>query len=240
MPAYTYIFSMACLAINLSIWAKEVPTPVQQATQKLGLNIQQISAAPLDNFYQIITDKGLVYISADGKMMLHGNLYALGDKPKNLTQQAMNQVRKSGIKTLSHTLLSFPAEQEKHKITVFTDTSCGYCRQLHTQVDDYNKLGISVNYMAFPRAGVPSQAALELAQIWCAANPAEAMTKAQAGEKLIQQESCPAPINQHYEFARQIGIDRTPSLVLDSGELLIGYRAPEQLLQILDSKTKND
>ena len=228
------------VAINLPAVAVEIPDSIQQATQKLGLNIQHISPAPLDNFYQVMTDKGLIYLSADGKMMLHGNLYALGDKPQNLTQQAMTQVRKKGVQKLSDTVLSFPAKEEKYKVTVFTDTSCGYCRQLHNQIEDYNKLGISIDYMAFPRAGVPSQAASELSQVWCAKDPAKAMTSAQAGQTLKQQKSCPAPIPQHYKFARQIGIDRTPSMVLESGELLIGYRPPKQLLQMLGSMASQD
>ncbi len=41
--------------------------------------------------------------------------------------------------------------EEKHVITVFTDITCGYCHKLHEQMADYNALGITVRYLAFPR-----------------------------------------------------------------------------------------
>jgi thiol:disulfide interchange protein DsbC len=50
-------------------------------------------------------------------------------------------------------MIVYKAPQEKHVITVFTDITCGYCHKLHEQMSDYNALGITVRYLAFPRQG---------------------------------------------------------------------------------------
>ena len=53
----------------------------------------------------------------------------------------------------SEMLVFAPKEAAKYTITVFTDIDCGYCRRLHSQIAEYNRLGIRVRYMFFPRSG---------------------------------------------------------------------------------------
>lgn len=215
----------------------EVPEKISQAAEKLGLTVDYASPSPMNDFYQVMTNKGLIYLSVDGKNMLHGNLYALGDNPRNLTQEAMADARVAGVDKHQATMLRFPAEDEKFAVTVFTDTSCGYCRQLHKQVDEYNKLGISINYMAFPRAGMNSSSATDLARIWCAIDPKQAMTQAQSGSAVPGKgDPCSQNVSDQFEFGRKVGIDRTPSLILQNGELLLGYKPPKQLLAYLQKR----
>lgn len=44
----------------------------------------------------------------------------------------------------------YPAKNEKYVVVVMD--SCHYLHLLHQQVSEYNKLGITVRYLAFPRA----------------------------------------------------------------------------------------
>ena len=39
---------------------------------------------------------------------------------------------------------------------IFTDIDCGYCRKLHKEVPELNRLGVAVRYLAYPRAGIGS------------------------------------------------------------------------------------
>lgn len=45
-------------------------------------------------------------------------------------------------------MIEFKAPNEKYAITVFTDITCGYCVRLHSQIKEYNDLGITVRYLA--------------------------------------------------------------------------------------------
>ena len=50
-------------------------------------------------------------------------------------------------------MLVFGPQDPKYTVTVFTDVDCAYCRQLHSQIADYNRLGIRVRYLFYPRTG---------------------------------------------------------------------------------------
>lgn len=70
-----------------------------------------------------------------------------GAQPVNVT----NQLLLGKLNALSNEMIVYKAPKEQHVITVFTDITCGYCHKLHEQMSDYNALGITVRYLAFPR-----------------------------------------------------------------------------------------
>ena len=90
-------------------------------------------------------------------------------------------------------MIVYKAPQEKHVITVFTDITCGYCHKLHEQMADYNALGITVRYLAFPRQGLESDAEKEMKAIWCAKDKNKAFDDVMAG-KSVAPASCDVDI----------------------------------------------
>ena len=50
-------------------------------------------------------------------------------------------------------MLIFGPKDAKYTVTVFTDVDCAFCRKLHSQIADYNRLGIRVRYLLYPRTG---------------------------------------------------------------------------------------
>ena len=86
-----------------------------------------------------------------------------GAQPVNVT----NQLLVGKLNALSNEMIVYKAPKEQHVITVFTDITCGYCHKLHEQMSDYNALGITVRYLAFPRQGLQSQAEQDMKAIWC-------------------------------------------------------------------------
>jgi hypothetical protein len=47
-------------------------------------------------------------------------------------------------------MLIFGPQDPKYTVTVFTDVDCPYCRKLHSQIAEYNRLGVRVRYMFYP------------------------------------------------------------------------------------------
>ena len=75
----------------------------------------------------------VVYVSADGRFLMQGKLIDL-QKNEDLTAKAENGLRvKALTKVGADQRISFPAQDEKHRVTIFTDVDCGYCRKLHQQ-----------------------------------------------------------------------------------------------------------
>jgi thiol:disulfide interchange protein DsbC len=134
--------------------------------------------------------------------------------------------------------LSFPATtNERHVITVFTDIDCTYCRQLHLSMPSYNELGITVNYVMLPRAGLNSASFHKAVSVFCSSKPAENMTLAMQG-KFDQENSCEHTITHQFNLAMEFGINATPTMIYPDGQIKSGFLTPTALQAALDSGMK--
>ena len=121
----------------------------------------------------------------------------------------------------------------KYTITVFTDIDCGYCRRLHSQIAEYNRLGIRVRYLFFPRSGPDTESWHKAEAVWCASNRNDALTRAKNGED-IKSPKCPTDIiERDFELGQKLAVEGTPAIFLPSGEMLAGYAPPAQLAKYL-------
>lgn len=198
----------------------------------LQMQVTSVTEAPIEGLLQVMTERGLFYVSADAKYFLHGRIFNLDEGMRNETEDALSTVRIDGMKTFKNDMIEFKADDEKYQVTVFTDITCGYCRKLHNQVDEYNKLGITVRYLAFPRGGPSSKGFSDMESVWCAKDKQAAMTAAKAGDS-VDKASCTSKVRDQYMFGQQVGVTGTPAIMLADGSMLPGYQPPEQLEKML-------
>ncbi|WP_051216013.1 bifunctional protein-disulfide isomerase/oxidoreductase DsbC [Ferrimonas futtsuensis] len=203
----------------------------------LGIKAEAISPAPIKGLYEVVTGQGLFYVTEDGSKLIHGQVYDLKNQMANLTEQRMSGIRKELLAKVADTAIEFKAPNEKHVVTVFTDTTCGYCRKLHNEMQDYLDAGITIRYLAYPRGGANSGAWREMEKLWCAKDPKAAMGEAKAGQKLAGA-TCPAAasIAKHYELGNTFGVNGTPAMVLDDGTMVPGYLPASRLQMQLSSR----
>ena len=239
-PALTLILAMVAApfaSAAVHVTSDQSAKISQELVNSLGVDVISIEQSPVAELYQVMTDRGILYVTKDGTKLIHGNMYALNKGMKNLTEAAMATPRLAIVDSLKDHMLVYKAKHQKFVVTVFTDTTCGYCRKLHSEMQEYNDLGITIQYLAFPRQGVPSANADEMRSIWCAKDPLQAMTDAKAGQS-IQKQTCNAEIKKQYEAGQAIGITGTPAMILADGTLIPGYQPPASLLKILESSQK--
>ncbi len=194
-----------------------------------------VKPAAFPGMYEAVYGPQILYISADGRYMLEGDLYDLKSRT-NLTESKRQTGRAKIVRDMDEKdmiVFSPAAEKVKYTITVFTDIDCGYCRKMHKEMDEYNKLGIAVRYMAFPRSGVDTPSYFKAVSVWCADDKQEAMTKSKAGVTLPRAE-CDNPVKKHMEAANLVGVTGTPTLVLENGRVIPGYVEAKRLIQMLD------
>ncbi|WP_432454337.1 MULTISPECIES: thioredoxin fold domain-containing protein [unclassified Agarivorans] len=223
-------------------------TKIQQLiAARLGVNIDSIAETPLAGIYEVVSSQGIFYVSQDGNYLLQGSLFDLVNRV-NLTDQSMSAVRLKQLANFEDDMITFKAKDEKYVITVFTDTSCGYCRKLHSelytyqeknpdtnkieQLPGYTDLGITVRYLAFPRGGLQSPAYHTMQNVWCADDKAAALSSAKQGGA-IAQVSCKEDVIEQYHLGEAFGVRGTPAMVLQDGRMLPGYRPPAALLELL-------
>ncbi len=190
-----------------------------------------IADAPLPGFYEALYGSEVFYISSDAKHLIRGEIYNL-ETLDNLTEQRRAGGRLKILETIPESsMIVYKAQNEKHVINVFTDIDCVYCRKLHQDMAQINALGISVRYLAFPRAGLNSPSYDKAVSVWCAEDRNAAMDNAKGIGK-IEPIKCDAPVGMHMQLAQQLGINSTPSLILEDGRLQPGYAPPKQLLSL--------
>ncbi|MFY8350126.1 bifunctional protein-disulfide isomerase/oxidoreductase DsbC [Pseudoalteromonas sp. SSM20] len=214
-----------------------IETKIIAEFEKIGLKASGVAETPVKGLYEVLTNRGVLYSTADGKYLLQGTLLDLENK-ENLTEVALGNLRKEGVKQFADSMIVYPAKNEKYKVTIFTDITCGYCRKLHRELEDYLDAGITVQYLAYPRAGIPSKGFDDLQDIWCAKDAAKALTDAKAGEDVVDVAACNAPVKEQFEMGQSFGITGTPAIILEDGTLIPGYQPAAQLKQILESSTK--
>jgi len=149
----------------------------------------------------------------------------------NITGNEIKARRLNIINSIpSNELISFKSNNELFSITIFTDVDCGYCRKLHSQIEEYNKIGITVKYAAFPRSGIGTQTFTRMVGAWCADDPKKVITDLK-NDKDINLDFCDnQPVAKHYVIGQRLGISGTPAIITPDGDLIPGYVSPEELL----------
>ena len=198
-----------------------------------GMSVQSIKESQIENLFIVdIGDLQPIYASKNGEFFFYGELYAVkGNTLQNTTKDEINLKRKSILdEALSKDdFISFKSKNEKYRVTIFTDVDCGYCRKFHNEIKDFNDLGITVNYVAFPRSGLDSISYNKIVTAWCSEDPKSTLTKMKQG-KDVQLSLCQDhPVETHFLLGQKIGITGTPAIIKSNGELLPGYLPPEEL-----------
>ena len=87
--------------------------------------------------------------------------------------------------------------------------------------------------MAYPRAGGGSDSFDKAVSVWCAKDRNKAMTTAKTGGK-IEAKTCDNPVAKQFELGQQLGVNGTPAIVLENGQIYPGYAPADKLIGVLD------
>jgi len=190
---------------------------------------ENVDESPVDGWYTVHKGSIVAYVSADGRYLLQGDMIDL-DNQVNLTEQTRNVTRREVMSALEddQTIIFSPAEV-KHRVTVFTDVDCTYCRKLHSQIDEYLAAGIEVQYLLYPRNGPASQSWSTSEDVWCAKDRNQALTAAKMGREFESQKCDASTISEHYVLGQNVGLTGTPAIVFEDGTLVSGYLPPATL-----------
>ncbi len=196
------------------------------------VEIDNVSPTPINGLYQIVIGSDVIYMTRDGNYVIKGEILDLEER-RNLTEdvRAGSRVKILGsIKKEDY--IEFSSNNMQDAIYVFTDVDCGYCRKLHQDVPELNSLGVSVRYLAYPRAGVDSAAGHEMSSVWCAKDRQKALTAAKNRES-VEAKSCDDPVAAQYALGQKLGVRGTPAIYLQNGRMLPGYMPPNEIIKQL-------
>jgi thiol:disulfide interchange protein DsbC len=226
--------AFASMAFSADESAQPVDPRIALAKKIPGTTPEELHASAIPGIYELQRGTDFAYVTADGKYAIMGDLYDLA-KQDNLTEAHRRDVRMKLLASIPESdMVIFGPKSLKYTVTVFTDVDCPYCRKLHGQIAEYNRLGVRVRYLFYPRTGPNTDSWAKAEQVWCSANRNEALTKAKLGQELKTPKSCgDSPVARDYAMGQKFDIKGTPAIVMNDGEMLGGYLSPMQLVQRL-------
>lgn len=218
---------------------KDKDSAIKKTFSQFGIETKSIDTSPIPGLQQAVTTKGVFYVSPDGRYLVDGSIIDTKTRT-DIKEGVLTGIRLDGLNEYKDSTIVYKAKDEKYKVTVFTDITCGYCRKLHKEMKQYNDLGITVQYMAFPRGGIRSGSFTDMEKIWCSENKNEAMDLAKNSGTVNSSKNmiCKAPIAEHYNLGQLFGVTGTPAVVFENGSMQTGYQDPKQLLSTLQRLDK--
>ncbi len=205
---------------------------------KLRLGTDQVepaTATGVEGVYMTRFGSKFAYLIEDGRYVFIGDMVDLKEA-RNLTEVSRRELVVQELASFSNSKrIIFPAENEERAVlNVFTDTSCGYCQQLHKEVKYLQEAGISVHYYPFPRGGNRGPGYSDLRKVWCADDQLEAMSIAKGAStgSLPASETCESAqfVDDGYVLGNRIGVNGTPALYAADGLKFNGYVPYQQLI----------
>jgi thiol:disulfide interchange protein DsbC len=240
MLRYVALFALMICAAQTCVRAATAEQPSADprvALLKLlpaGSKLEDLRPSPIAGIYEYTQGAEISYLTADGKYFIDGNVYDMKSRD-NLTETQRARARVAMIGAVPESeMLIFSPPNPKYTITVFTDVDCAYCRKLHSQMAELNRLGIRVRYMFFPRTGPGTESWKKAEVVWCSPDRNEALTRAKAGATLDMNKICAStPVKREYELGESLGVRGTPAIITDGGDFIDGYMPPRELLQAI-------
>ena len=245
-PKFHTFFIILMLSVGCSAETSEDLSEIQVVKNKLNeilpeeIELLSVQETNMTGFFEV-NFEGIepLYVSSDGNYLVSGDIYLITkDGLVNKSEARRDYQRKTLINNLdTKELITFEPEDYIHNIFVFTDVDCGYCRQFHNQIDSYLELGIKVNYLAYPRAGIGSESFKKITSAWCSEDSNYSLTKLKQGKEIETNLCADNPVEKHFKLGNAIGVQGTPSIITDEGKMIPGYLPPQDLLNILTTKS---
>jgi thiol:disulfide interchange protein DsbC len=231
---YFVVLMAAAAVASAAEPAKSADPRVEIAKKFPDAKPEDVFPTPIKGIYELRLRGDVAYVTADAKYLITGDLFDI-DSRTNLTEEGRTETRKKLLAKLDEReMIVFGPQAPKHTITVFTDVECGYCRKLHSEIEQINKLGVRVRYLAYPRSGPGTRDWEKMEAVWCSKDRRTAITQAKQGRE-VKAEKCATPVAKQYELGGEMG---TPAIFTMSGDYIGGYLPPEMLLQELEDLAK--
>ncbi len=240
MKKFIQTLLVASLFIATIVNAEVDKSALKKQLQKNmpALTIDEISPSAINGLYEVMAGANIFYVSADGRYLIQGSMFDLMNK-KDLTEEKLAIAKAALINSVAKDeMIIFKAPKEKYVINIFTDIDCGYCRKLHSEIDQYMAAGITVQYLFFPRAGKDSDSYKKAVSVWCADDRNAALTAAKSNSNPPPEKTCKNPVDAHMALGDELGVRGTPMMITPKGTIYPGYMPAKKLVEALSLESK--
>jgi len=244
-PPHALLWSLLAAALALTTLSATVTTAtsLKELAQRLfpQATVDAVERTPVPGLYEVRSGRTILYMDESGRYVLIGELYDFQGR-KNLTAERLLALRTIRFDELPlHLAIPLGPRDATRRLAVFDDVDCPFCRRFHTEVlPGLLQDGIRVYVFLYPLTSLHPQAEAKSEAIWCSADRARALDAAMRGEAShaasqdppsppatpggsAHGRRCDSPLASIRALATRLGVTGTPTLVLDTGELVEGF-----------------
>jgi thiol:disulfide interchange protein DsbC len=240
IKCWKYLLAML-LMIQGTAWAESELDAVRNNLKRIlpqSMEIKSVEQTAMEGVYLVVAGSENLFVHSLGDFVMIGEVYDTVRRI-SLTQERKDKEKVIAMKELSaipeSEMIIMGDPQGERYVTVFTDTDCGWCQKFHKDIPVLEAGGLKVRYMMWPRAGINSESYDEAVSVWCAEDQGAAMTVAK-NRQTVEPKVCENPVKEQYALGFRLGVQGTPFIMLDNGEVLGGYVDPDRLLSAAELK----
>lgn len=194
-----------------------------------GTQFTSVRPTPLKGIWEVVMGQKVSYTDSSGRYFMFGNLVDLQTQ-ENLTEGRVAELTKVDPNTLpiSQAIKTVKGNGSR-KLWVFADPECGYCKQLENTLTKAENVTIYTFLM--PVLGQKSYQNAE--SIWCAKDRSKAWTNYMLGTMPVATNKCDNPLDANMKLGQSLGVNGTPTLIMENGTKVPGAVPLERLNQML-------
>ncbi|WP_374350953.1 DsbC family protein [Chitinimonas sp.] len=194
-----------------------------------GRTVQSVRPTPLKGLYEVVlAPRQVVYADAKGDYILVGDMVDM-KRRASLTEERMRELSRTDFNKLPFDqALKLVKGDGSRKVAVFSDPDCPFCKKLER--DTLAKLdNVTIYTFLLPLTQLHPDATRKSNLIWCAQDKQKSWEEwITAGKLPANDGSCPTPVAELAKLGEKLGINGTPTMVFESGEVASGaMEAPD-------------
>ena len=172
-----------------------------------------------------------VFVDFSKQYVFSGNIVKLATE-EDVTLNRAAELNPVDISTIPlDDALVIGHSKAKHRVIVFDDPQCKYCKKLHPEM---KKLTAKRDDVAFYIKLFPLNAkSWEIAKTIVCAKSTELLEASLQGNVIPPADCETDQLQKNTDLGRSIGVRSTPTLVFPDGRVLSGYKSAEKIEELL-------
>lgn len=199
--------------------------------------VSEVHRSPIQGLYEVVLGRNIVYTDKEGKYFVVGHIYDMAQQI-DLTAERLAELKKVDWAQLPlQDAIKIVKGNGERKIAVFSDPDCPFCAKLEKET--FAKLDNATIYVfLYPLEGLHPNAPTIAKKIWCSPDKAKAYLEYMINKTEPKaQENCDNPIDKNVKFGENLGIEGTPTLILENGRTIGGWVPLDRLeKELADAK----
>lgn len=222
--------TIAMIALALGL-ANQCYADAEQMLAKLkgaypNTNFSRVTESSIPGLYEIMMGQNIAYATEDVRYFVFGHMFDMKER-RDLTAEKEATLPPAAAGKIAAALpgtdgIRIVKGNGKRKVSIFSDPTCGYCKQLEREIA--NVTDVTITTYLLP---ILSDKSREVAAgVWCSSDQPAAWRDWMSSGKAPQAPaaSCDANsvLDRNLALAQKHGIRGTPTIVLSDGTLVPG------------------